>query len=82
VALARVQEQQAPERAVEVPRAAVGEVVLEGDRVELLGDPDVGHARVGGVAQREVDEPVGPGERDRGLGALLRQELEAPAASG
>src|SRR5215210_1979926 len=80
VAQPRVQRQQPAVRAVEVPWPAVGEMVAEGDRVELLGDPDVVEAAVVAVAQREVDEPMRAGERHRRLGALTREQLQA--ASG
>jgi hypothetical protein len=41
VAEPRLEREQPADRAVEVPRPPVGEVVAERDRVELLGDPDV-----------------------------------------
>jgi heat shock protein HspQ len=77
----RLQEQQAADRPVQVPRPAVGQVVAERDRVELLHDPHVRQPGVAAVAQREVDQPMGSGERHCGLGALLGEELEAPTGA-
>ena len=79
VALPGLEHQQAADRAVEVPRPPVGEVVAERDRVELLDDPDVGEPGVVAVAEREVDQPVAARERHRGLGALLGEQLEPPS---
>jgi hypothetical protein len=80
-ALERGKGEQAAEGAVEVPRPAVGEVVGQRRRVELHRYPDVGDLRVLAVAQREVHQPVDPGERDGGLGALVGEQLEPPSGS-
>jgi hypothetical protein len=80
-ALVRRQRQEPAEGAVEVPRPAVGQVVGHRRRVELHRHPDVGDLRVLAVAQREVHEPVHPGEGDGGLGALVGEQLEAPSGS-
>ncbi len=76
------QDQQAAARAVQVPRATVGEVVVEGVQAVLLDDPDVADAAVRDAGQREVDEAVGAREAHDGLGAAFREDAEplAPAA--
>ena len=79
VAEAGLEDQQPAGRAVEVPRAAVGQVVAERDGVELLHHPHVGQAGVQAVAEREVDQPVGAREGHGGLGPLAREELQPPA---
>ena len=81
VALARVEDQQPAVGAVEVPGPAVGEVVAERDRVELLGDPDVVQPGVVAVREREVDQPVRAGERHGGLRAVAGEELQPPAGA-
>ena len=58
--------------AVEVPRPAQADVVVERARVVLGQDDDVVDVGVDAVGQREVDDPVLAAERDGGLGALLR----------
>jgi len=79
---ARLEQQQAAGRAVEVPRPPVREVVAQRDRVELLRHPDVGQPGVVAVREREVDQPVGAGEGHRRLGPALREQLEsAPDAA-
>ena len=77
----RLQDQQAADRPVEVPRAAVRQMVGQRDRVELLRDPDVRQPGVVAVAEREVDQPVRAGVRHRRLGALAREQLEAAAGA-
>ena len=81
VPLPRVQQHQPAGRAVEVPRAPVGHVVAQRHGVVLLGHPHVGEPGVLAVAEREVDQPVRAGEGHRGLGAPLRQQLEAAAGA-
>ena len=61
---------------VEVPRPAEPDVVVERARVVLRQDDHVRDVRVHAVRQGEVDDPVLAAERDRGLGALLRQDRE------
>ncbi len=65
--------------AVQVPGAAVGQVLRERRRVELHRHPYVGDLRVLAVAQREVDQPVDAGEGHRRLGAVLGEQFQ-PAA--
>jgi hypothetical protein len=48
-------------------------------RLVLLDHPDVVDAAVVAVGEREVDQPVDACEWHRGLGALGRQDVEAPA---
>src|SRR5699024_4835208 len=48
-------------------------------RVVLQQHPHVVDAGVAGVAQREVDEPVGAPEAHRGLRAVLGEDAEARA---
>src|SRR4051794_39051655 len=64
---------------VEIPRAAVRQVVAERDRIELLRDPDVLEAGVVAVREREVDQPVGAGEGHGRLGARACQQFQAAA---
>jgi hypothetical protein len=69
--------------AVQVPRPAVEQVVVELVRLELLHHPHVGQAAVHAAAEREVDEVVDAGERERGLGARGGEGAEArPLAAG
>ena len=65
--------------AVQVPRPAKADVVVEGARVVLGQHDDVVDVRVHAVGEREVDDPVLATERDRGLGSLLRQDGQALA---
>ena len=77
--LERRQQAQAPAGAVEVPRAAVGQVVVEVVGLVLLDDPDVGQPAVGHVRQGDVDEAEHAGEGHRRLRPPLGQRAE-PAA--
>ena len=63
--------------AVEVPRPAEADVVVERARVVLGQDDDVVDVRVDAVGQREVDDPVLAAERHRRLGPLLGEDREA-----
>ena len=65
-----------PVVAVEVPRPARADVVVERARVVLRQHDDVVDVRVDAVAEREVDDPVLAGERHRGLGADARQDRQ------
>ena len=65
--------------AVEVPRPAEPDVVVERARVVLGQDDDVVDVRVDAVGQREVDDPVLATERHGRLGPLLGQDREALA---
>ena len=56
-------------------------MVAQRDRIELLRDPDVGQPGVVAVAEREVDQPVDPRERNGGFGAVIGEQLEAPSGS-
>jgi len=66
-------------RPVEVPGPATREMRGERVRLVLLEHPDVPDPAVVAVGEREVDEPVDAGERQRRLRALRRQDLEAAA---
>jgi hypothetical protein len=79
VALVGRQNLQAAVRAVQVPGAAVGEVVVERVRLELLDDPHVRDARVHAVGKREVNQAIRSGKRQRGLSAPPRQLLHSVA---
>ena len=63
--------------AVQVPRPAQPDVVVERAGVVLGQDDDVGDVRVDAVRQREVDDPVLAPERDRRLGPDRGQDREA-----
>ena len=63
--------------AVEVPRPAEADVVVERARVVLGQDDDVIDVRVDAVGQREVDDPVLAAERHGRLGPLLGEDREA-----
>ncbi len=74
-----LEDEQPARRAVEVPRAAVGEVVAERDRIELLHHPHVRQPGVEAVAEREVDQPVRAGVGHGGLGPVVGEQPQ-PAA--
>ena len=78
-ALVGQQDPQPAEVAVEVPRPAVGHLLLERRALELQREPDVADAGVGEVGQREVDQLVHACERQRGLRALAGQHVHAAA---
>ncbi len=61
------------------PTAAVRDLLLERRALVLHRQPDVVDAAVREVRQREVDEPVDAGERQRRLGPLAREDVH-PAA--
>ncbi len=65
--------------AVEVPRPAQPDVVVERARVVLGQDDDVIDIGVDAVRQREVDDPVLAAEGDGRLGPLLGQDRETLA---
>ena len=74
---------QAAIRAVEVPRAAVGEMLVERVKLILFDDPHVGQAAVQAVAQGEVDQPQRPAEGQRRFGTLSGEHVQAaPRAAG
>ncbi len=73
----RLEELDAAAVAVEVPRPAQPDVVVERARVVLGQDDDVVDVGVDAVGQREVDDPVLAAERHGRLGPLLRQDREA-----
>ena len=62
--------------AVEVPRPARADVVVQRARVVLRQDEDVVDLGVDAVRQREVDDPVLARERHGGLGADGRQDRQ------
>jgi len=63
--------------AIEIPRPAEADVVVERPGVVLGQDDDVMDIGVDAVRQREIDDPVLAAEGDRGLGPLLRQDRQA-----
>ena len=75
----RLEQLDAAPVAVEVPRPAEADVVVERARVVLGQHDDVVDVRVDAVRQREVDDPVLAAERHGRLGALLGQDREALA---
>ena len=80
-ALERRQNLQAAVGAVEVPRPAVGEMVVEGMRFVLLDHPHVVEPAVGHIRQGDVDEAVHAGERHGRFGPALGQRTEAAAGA-
>ena len=60
-------------RAVQVPRFADAQVVLEAVRLILGQNPNRGDAGMYAVAEREIDDAKLARERNRGLGPLVRQ---------
>ena len=75
----RLEQLDAAAVAVEVPRPAEADVVVERARVVLGQDDDVVDVGVDAVGQREVDDPVLAAERHGRLGALLGQDRQALA---
>ncbi len=73
----RLQQLDAAAVAVEVPRPAEADVVVERARVVLGQHDDVVDVRVDAVGQREVDDPVLAAEGHRRLGPLLGEDREA-----
>ncbi len=63
--------------AVEVPRPAEADVVVERAGVVLGEDDDVVDVRVHAVREREVDDPVLAAERDGRLGPDRREDRQA-----
>ena len=57
------------------------DVVVEARRVVLRDDEDPVEPRVDAVGDRHVDQPVLPGERDGGLGAVAREREEPRAGA-
>jgi hypothetical protein len=81
VAEPRLEREQTPGRAIEVPRAAVGEVVGERDGVELLRDPHVRQARVVAVRERESISRCVPANGTAGLERCFVSSSRRPPAS-
>ena len=75
----RLEQLHAAAVAVEVPRPAQADVVVERARVVLGQDDDVVDVGVDAVRQREVDDPVLAAERHGRLGAHLGQDRQALA---
>ena len=70
--------QQLDEAAAEgVERIRAADVPVEAHGVELRQHVDAVQAAVDAVGERDVDQPVLSGDRDRGLGAILGQWIEA-----
>jgi hypothetical protein len=59
----------------------LGDVRVEGGRVELGEHEHFAQTRVDRVAQRDVDQPVLAGERHRGLGSTLGERVQPRALS-
>ena len=59
----------------EAPR--LGDVAVEAVALVLREHDDLQIAGVGEVRQREIDQPVGPGERHGRLGPVVRQRLQS-----
>ena len=55
---------------------ALPDVAVEREGLVLGGDEDAPQARVDAVAEREIDDAVGPAEVDRRLGPVLGQGVE------
>jgi hypothetical protein len=75
------QDQQAAAGAVQVPRPAVGQVVVEVVGLVLLDHPDVREAAVGHVRKGDVDQPEHARERHRRLGPRGGERAEAAAGA-
>ena len=75
------QEPQAVAGAVEIPRPAAGQVLVEREGAVLLHDPHVPQARVGQVGQDDVDQPVLARQRHHRLGAGRGERHEAAAGA-
>lgn len=67
--------------AAHVARVGAGKVAIEGRRVELREDVDLGDVAVEAVTNRDIDQPVVGSERHCGLRALLRQRVETSPGS-
>ena len=69
--------------AVQAPRATAGEVVVDRGHLVLQRHPHVGEVGVHQPREGEVDQPVHPAVRQRGLGPLARQHVHpGPLAPG
>ena len=76
------QQPQAALVAVEVPGPPVGDRLLDARALELQRQPHLGDPAVRQVGQREVDELVDPGERQRRLRPLPGEDVHpAPCAA-
>ena len=73
----RLEELHAALVAVEIPRPAETDMVVQRARVVLGQDNDVVDVRIDAVRQGEVDDPVLPPERDGRLGPDSRQDRQA-----
>lgn len=67
--------------ATHVACVGAGEVAIEGSRVELREDVDLGDVAVEAVTNWDIDQPVVGPERHRGLCALLGQRVETSPGS-
>jgi hypothetical protein len=52
------------------------DMAVERERLVLSGDEDAPEPRVDAVAQREVDDPVGPAEIDRRFGSFRGERVQ------
>ena len=69
--------------AVQAPRATAGEVVVDRGHLVLQRHPHVGQVGVHEPREGEVDQPVHPAVRQRGLGPLAREHVHpGPLAPG
>jgi len=80
-ALIGLEQAHAPAAAVEIPRPADADVVVERAGQVLRQDADVVDAGVDAVGQGEVNDAKAAGERHGRLGALLREHAQAGAGA-
>ena len=57
------------------------DVTVQRERLVLGRDEDPPQPRVDAIAEREVDDPIGPAEVDRRLGAILGERIEPLAGA-
>ena len=72
----RLEQRDTTTAAVEVPRPADADVIVQRARPVLRENPNVGDAGVGAVAEREVDDAIPAAEDHGGLRPLLREDAE------
>ena len=67
--------------AVQAPRLAIADVLVQLQRLVLREDAHGVDAGVNAVGKREINDAVFPSEGDGGLGGVLRQNHEPAALS-
>ena len=75
----RLQQLDATARAVEIPRTAKPDVLIERGRPVLREHADIEDAGVDAVREREVDDPILAAERHRWLRTALREQAQPTA---